>query len=178
MQWIFYNFVYLKREKSLLEDILQLIVVLFAAESVVFVVVCLSFFWCYCLKAPLCITIVMTVKHVFKRNITCLTQLFNCFSLFFFIMYPPICFEPEGICFGAPASQIPTFVDNGEDVFCNYLHAMGGVRKEGWIGDIFMKLSFWWLKNLTSGTFGWMLEHSSHRAVIVADNDINDKESI
>ena len=34
------------------------------------------------------------------------------------------------------------------------------------------------LKNLTSGTFGWMLEHSSHRAVIVADDDINDKEAI
>ena len=55
---------------------------------------------------------------------------------------PPIFFEPEGIYFGVPVSQIPTFVDNGEDMFCNYLHAMGGVRKEGWLGDIFMKLSF------------------------------------
>ena len=50
--------------------------------------------------------------------------------------------EPEGICFGAPASQIPTSVDDVEYVFCNYLHAMGGVHKEGWLGDIFMKLSF------------------------------------
>ena len=55
---------------------------------------------------------------------------------------------------------------------------MLGVRKEGWLGDIFMKISFQRLKNLTSGTFGWMLEHISHRAVIVADNDTNDKEVI
>ena len=76
-------------------------------------------------------------------------------STIFRIAYhvPPICFEPEGICFGAPASQIPTFANDGEDVFYNYLHAMGGVRKEGWLGDFCMKLSFWWLKNLTSGIF-------------------------
>ena len=55
---------------------------------------------------------------------------------------------------------------------------MGRVRKERWLGHIFMKLSFWWLKNLILGTFGWMLEHSSHCSVIVAYNDINDKETI
>ena len=100
------------------------------------------------------------------------------FSPILFYRVPPIFSEPGGICFGAPALQIPTFVDNGEDVFCNYLHAMGGVRKEGWLGDIFMKLSFIRLKNLTLGTFGWMLEHSSHHASIVAENYINDKEAI
>ena len=41
-----------------------------------------------------------------------------------------------------------------------------------------MKLSFWWPKNLTSGTFGWMLNNSSHCSVIVAGDDINDKEAI
>ena len=76
----------LKREKSLLEDILQLVVVLFKAEFVVFFVVCLSFFWCSFLESPLCTTIFMTVEHVFNSNLTCLTQLFNLFYLFFFIM--------------------------------------------------------------------------------------------
>ena len=88
MQWFFYNFVCLKQKKTLLEEIVQLIVVLFAAEFVLSFVVCISFFWCSCLDAPLCDIIAMTVKHVFKRNLTCLTQLFNCFSLLFFIMYP------------------------------------------------------------------------------------------
>ena len=56
----------------------------FTAVFVVSFVVCLSFFWCSCLDAPLCNTIVTTVKHVFKRNLTCLIQLLNCF--------PPILF--------------------------------------------------------------------------------------
>ena len=60
----------------------------------------------------------------------------------------------------------------------NYLHTMGGVRKEGWLGNVCMKISFRRLKNLTSGIFGWMLEHSLHCAVIVAEYDINDKEAI
>ena len=64
-------------EKSFFQEIIQLIIVLFAAESVVFVVVCISFLWCYCLEAPLFTTIFMTVKHVFKRNLTCCTQIFN-----------------------------------------------------------------------------------------------------
>ena len=84
----------------------------------------------------------MTVEHVFERDLNCLTQLFDCFFPILIYHVPPIFFDPEGICFGAPASQIPALVDNGEYVFCNYLHAMGGVRKEGWLGDIFMKLSF------------------------------------
>ena len=69
----------------------------------------------------------MTDKHVFEGGLTCLTQLFNFFSILFYRV-PPICFDPEGICFGAPASQIPTFVDDGEDLFFNYLHAMGDGR--------------------------------------------------
>ena len=119
----------MKREKSILEEIVHLIVVLFTVEFVVFFVVCLSFFLCSCLEAPLCTTICMTVKHVFDRDLTCLTQLFNFFPILFYHV-PPIVFDPEGICFGAPASQIPTLVDDGEDVFCNYLHTMGGVRRK------------------------------------------------
>ena len=84
----------------------------------------------------------MTVKHVLERDFTCLTQLLNCFFPILFYHVPPIFFEPEGIYFGATASQIPTLVDYGEDVFCNHLHVMGGVRKEGWLRDFFMKLSF------------------------------------
>ena len=84
----------------------------------------------------------MTVEHVFDRDLTCLTQLFNCFFPILLYHLPPILFEPEVIYFGAPASQITTFFDDGEDVFYNNLHAMGGICKEGWLGDIFMKLSF------------------------------------
>ena len=84
----------------------------------------------------------MTVKHVFERDLTCLTHLFNCFFPILFYHVPPIFFDPEGICFGAPTSQNPDFVDNGEDVFCNHLHAMGGFCKEIWLGDFFMKISF------------------------------------
>ena len=88
MQWFFSNFVCLKQKTSLFQEIVQLIVVLFAAKFVVCFILCLSFFWCSFLEAPICTIIVMTVKHVFKRNLTCLTQLFNCFfSLFIFIMY-------------------------------------------------------------------------------------------
>ena len=61
---------------------------LFAEEFIVFFVVCLYFFWCSCVEAPIFTTIVTIVKHVFKRNLTCLTQLFDCFSLLFFIVYP------------------------------------------------------------------------------------------
>ena len=69
------------------QEIVQLVVGLFAAELTLFVVVCLSFFWRSCLESPLCSTIVMNVKHVFKRNLTCITELFKKI-LFFFIMYP------------------------------------------------------------------------------------------
>ena len=58
------------------------------------------------------------------------------------------------------------------------LHTMGGIYKEGWIWDFLINFSFWWLQNLTSGTFGCMIEHSSHCAVIVSDNEINYKEAI
>ena len=131
----------MEREKSLLEEILELIVVLFTSESVVSFGVFLSFFLFSCLEAPLCTTICMTVKHVFERYLNCLTQLFNFFTYSFYRV-PPIFFEPEGVYFGSPASQIPTVVDDGEVMVCNYLHAMVGVRKEVWLGDFCMKLSF------------------------------------
>ena len=88
MQWLFYNFFCLKQEKSLLWDIVQLIVILFVAEFVVCFIVFLSLFWWSCIEALLCNKIVTTVKHVLKRNLTCLNQIFNCFFLIIFIMYP------------------------------------------------------------------------------------------
>ena len=116
----------LKREKSLPGEILQLIVILFAAEFVVFVVVCLSSFWCSCLEASLCTTLVMTVKHVFKRDLNWITQLFNFFP-HYFLSCTPIFLELESICFGAPTSLSPNFVDDGEYVLSYNLHAMGGI---------------------------------------------------
>ena len=65
-----------------------MIVVLFEAECVVCFVVCLSFLWFSCIEEPLCNTIVMTVKHVFKRNLNFLTQLFNCFPTLFYCVSP------------------------------------------------------------------------------------------
>ena len=120
----------------------------------------------------------MTVKDVFEGGITFLNQLFNCFLPILFYRLPPIFLDSEGICFGAPASLIPTFVDDGEYMFFNNLHAMGKVCKKGWLWDFCIKLYFGLLKSLTSGTFGLMLDHSSHCAAIVTDYDINDKEEI
>ena len=87
MQWLFQNFIYLKRGNNLFKEIVHLVVILFAAEFILFVVVCISLLWFSCLEEPLFTTIFMTVEHVFKRNLTCLPQLFNLFSLLFFIMY-------------------------------------------------------------------------------------------
>ena len=95
----------------------MMIVVLFAEEFVVSFAVFLSFFWCSCLEAPLCTTVLVTVEHVFERDLTCFTQIFNCFFPILLCHVPSIFFDPEGICFGAPVSQIPTFVDDGEDLF-------------------------------------------------------------
>ena len=97
----------LKREKSLLEEIVQLIVVLFAAEFVVSLVVCLSFFWFSCLEAPLWTTIVVTVEHVFERDINCLTQIFNCFFPSLSLSCTPNLFWARGICnVGAPKQML------------------------------------------------------------------------
>ena len=111
---------------------------------------------------------------MFKGNLTFHTKLFNCFTPIIFYHVPPIFLDKEGICFGAPSSHIPPFVEDGEDVFCNYLHVMGGIRKGVWLGDFCMKFSSQQIKKLTLGTFVWMLEHISHRAVIVADDKINE----
>ena len=74
--------------KDYFREILQLVVVLFAAEFFLFDVACISLLWCSCLEALLCTTIVIIVKHVFKRNPSWITQPFNYFPLLFFIMYP------------------------------------------------------------------------------------------
>ena len=55
---------------------------------------------------------------------------------------------------------------------------MRGMCKKGWLWDFFIKFSFVWIQNLTSYTYRWMLDHISHCAVIVADDDINDKEAV
>ena len=93
-------------------------------------------------------------------------------------MYPQYVLSGRASALVHPHRRSLLSLTIGEDIFCNYLHAMGGVRKEGWLGDFCIKFSFGWLKNLNSGTFGWMLEHSSRCAAIVADDDINDKEAI
>ena len=67
----------------------------FEAELIVFFVVCLSFLWCSCLGSLICTTIVLVVKHVFKRNLTCLTQLCNKFSLLFLSFTPNISWAGE-----------------------------------------------------------------------------------
>ena len=75
--------------QMMIEKIVQLIVILFAAEFVISFVVCLSLFWCSCLEAPLCTIICMNVEHVFERDLTCLTQIFNyCFPILFLSCTP------------------------------------------------------------------------------------------
>ena len=120
----------------------------------------------------------MTVKHVFKRNLTRLTQILNCFPPIIFYLVPPIFIDSESIYFGAPTSLSPTLFDNVKDVLSYNLHTMGGICKKVWLWDFLIKFSFGRLHNLTSDTYEWMLEHSSHCAVIVAENDIYDKEDI
>ena len=135
-------------------EFVQLVVVLFAAEYIFFVVVCLSFFWWSCLEAPLCTTIFMTAEHVFKRNLTLLTQIFNCFLPIIFYRVPPMFLELERIWFGVSTSLIPTFINYGKDFSRYNLHAMVEICKEGWIWDFLIKFSFELFNNLTSGTFG------------------------
>ena len=146
---------------NIFQEIIQLIVVLFAAELVIFVVVCLSFFWCSCLEASLCTEIFITFKHVFKRYLTCCTQLFNCFFPILFNHVPPIFFESESICSGAPTSLRLTIIDDVKDVLGHNLNAMGGICKKGRLWDFLIKFPFRCLKNLTSDTNALMLEHSS-----------------
>ena len=74
---------------------------LFAAKFVIFVVVFISYFWWYCIEAPLCTTTSMTVRHLFKSNLTWPTQLFNYFFPIIFYHVPPIFIDSESICFGA-----------------------------------------------------------------------------
>ena len=99
-------------------------------------------------------------------------------SIFFPVIFyhvSPIFIESESICFGAPTSLRPTIVEDEKNVLISKLHAMGGICKEGWLWDFLIKFSFGLLQKLTSGTFGWMLEHSKLFAFIVADDEINDK---
>ena len=72
----------------------------------------------------------------------------------------------------------PTFFEDGNDVLSYNLHMMGGIFKEGWLWDFLIKFSFGCLQNFTPGTFVWMIEYSSHCAVIVADDDINDEKRL
>ena len=72
----------------------------------------------------------------------------------------------------------PTFVDDGKDALSNNLHAMGGICKEGLLWDFLIKFSFGCLQNLTPDTYHRMLEHSSHCAIVVTDDDINDENQL
>ena len=84
----------------------------------------------------------MIVKHVFKRKLTCLTQLFNCGFPIIFNCVPPIFLELESICFGASALLSPIFVDNGKYVLSYNLNMMGGICKEVWMWYLLIKFSF------------------------------------
>ena len=53
-----------------------MVVIFFAKEFIIFAVVFLALFWCSCLEATLYTTIIMIVEDVFKRDFTCLPQLF------------------------------------------------------------------------------------------------------
>ena len=149
------EFFCLKWENSLFREIVKIVVILFASKFIIFVIVCLSLFWFSCLEAPLCTTIVVIVKHVFKRNLTCLTQLFNCFYLLFFIMYPQYLLSQRASALVHPHLWDLLFYDR-KYVLSYNLHAMGGIRKKGWLWDFLISFSFRWLQKLTSGTFGWM----------------------
>ena len=120
----------------------------------------------------------MTVKHVFKRYLTCCTQLFNFFPPILFNHVPPIFCQLESICYGAPTSLSLTIIGDVKDVLGHNLNAIGDIRKKGRLWDLYIKFPFRCLKNLTSDTNDWILEHSSHRAVVVADDYIDDKETI
>ena len=91
---------------------------------------------------------------------------------------PPIFLDLESICFVAPTLLSPTFVDDGKYVLSYNLHAMGGICKEGWLWDFLIKFYFGLIQNLTPDTYQRMLEHSSHCAIVVTDDDVNDEKSI
>ena len=149
----------------------------FKAEFVIFFVIYISFFWCSCIEAPICTTITVTVKHMFEGNLTCLTQLFS-FPPIIFYHIPPIFLDLESICFGAPTSLIPTFIEDGKYVLSYNLHAVGGICKKWWLWDLLIKFSFGCFQNFTPDIYWWMLEHSSYWAIVVTDDDINDEKSI
>ena len=107
---------------------------------------------------------------MFKRNLICLTQLFNYSFLIIFYHVPPIYLKSESICVGAPTSLSTTFVDNWKYLLSNNLHAMVGIYKEWWLWYFLINFSFGWLQNLTSYTYGCILEHRSHFSFIIAYN--------
>ena len=82
-------------EKESFQEIVQLVVIFFVVEFIVFVVVCISLLWRSCLESPIYTTIVIVVKHVFKRNHTCLTQLLNFFLLLFLSCTPNLSWTGE-----------------------------------------------------------------------------------
>ena len=67
---------------------------------------------------------------MFKKNLICLTQLFNYFFRILFYHVPPIFLKYENIYFGTSTFLIPTFIDNGIYLLSNNLHVMGGICKE------------------------------------------------
>ena len=71
-----------------------------------------------------------------------------------------------------------TIIDDVKDVLGYNLNVMGGICKKGRLWDLHIKFPFRCLKNFTSDTNDWMLEHSSHCDVVVTDDYIDDKETI
>ena len=76
---------------------------------------------------------------------TLLASLNFTFCFPFFYHAPPIFLELESICFGVSTYLSLTFVNDGKDVLCYNLHSIGGICKEVWLKDFFIKS--WFLRN-------------------------------
>ena len=162
---------------SIFQEIVQMVLIVLQQNSSSLSLYIFTSYYALVLKHHFALQLSWFFKHVFKRNLTCLTQLFNYFFTIVFHYVPSIFIESESICFGASTSLSPTFIEVGKYVISYNLHDMGGICKEVWLWYLLINFCFGWLQNLTSGTFGWILGQKLHCAVIVTDDDINDKKS-
>ena len=119
----------------------SLVVVLFAAESIVFVVVCISFLCCSCLEAPLH-TKISWLLDMCSRGTLLASLNSSKKHIYYFYRVLPIFVESESISFCASTSLRPTLVHYGKSVLSYNLHAMKGICKEGWLGDFLIKFYF------------------------------------
>ena len=141
---------------------------------------------CHCVSFLLLIllswnTTLNTIFVIVKKNQEETYLHHSTLQLFFpilFYHFPPICLELECTALVHPHfwASLLSLMENMwlATIFMRW----GGVCKEGWLWGFLIKFSFRWIQNLSSGTFGWMLEHTLHGAVIIFDDVINDKKAI